>query len=477
MPTPVQCIPVLEEIAPGLPYGNDVFLSDILAQMVGGGADEPLPVADFTINSKIGLTGALYASASSETDAGNGPLVYAWSSLTPGLGIGPAASPTAGFTANAPGQYDILLTVSDAAGHVSQQQQRVQVDRVLHVGGTEHDAFAKLQDAFDWISSNDPANAGKYLIEVHSSPSDAARIRPNGARVHLRNGVTLAVGVDFGAGSFYWSGDGMNNTQISVAAGDGISVTTGTVLALSGLRVTTADGAGAAISGTATATGSSVTAVDCYLTGTPTTVQAANLTGVSLQIRYSRVDREVRMNSTFPVALIYMYNDVNLPAATAAINLLSTNNVAVIGYNSLYCNGHNGTDVAVVSFYTPNAGLLTRVINNFVIVSTAGAGGLVSGIRLNTGATGQVHIAGNTVINPEITAVGLHLVGAVTGTLRVVGNNLNGGRAAILSTADAVGVTALAQVNLPIYGSVLEGPLTNVTLAAGTVLNGGNVQV
>lgn len=484
MPTPVQCIPVLEPIAPGLPYGNDVFLDDVLAQMAAAGTDEPLPVADFTVASKIALTGGLYALASSATDAANGPLTYAWSG-PPAVTFGAPTADYTAFTATAPGQYDIGLTVTDAAGHTAQQEQRIVVDRVLYVGGTEQSAFTALQNAFDWINANDAANAASYVIKVTGTTADAVRIVPNLARLELASTAVIPVGVDFPAGSFAWPAMGRGHARIVSTNGPAITLTTGTTVSMTGMRLECNDGAASVVTlaggstlslGFASITGAAANGI----TGLGNVV--AYSTGIGLALALTNGSSVTALACTFSGAkdsiaggaiLVVLAGCLwTMTSGAAAINLTDPRGQMVgCRFNSAGTSAMQ--NAAIVQLATPAAGQRFMMAGNMVQGTQNGAV-TNSGIKILPGGTGALHINNNMVY---VNGKAVHFVGTPTGTLILGSNTLEGGQHSVLSTTDEAGAVPLALANAPFYGNVFKGVIANVTFAVGTALNGGNVQV
>lgn len=123
---------------------------------------------------KVGLTGT--ATANTNLESLSTIATYAWS----GTGV-TFASPNAAssaYTVIAAGAYDITLVVTTSEGVVATFTRTVKHDYVIEVMGHDSEMayFSKLSDAWDWISTNDAANGGKYLVQVLGVTADSGTI-------------------------------------------------------------------------------------------------------------------------------------------------------------------------------------------------------------------------------------------------------------------------------------------------------------
>lgn len=475
-----DCVYVREEIAPGLPYGPTITIVDVLAAMATGDStlteDDALPVASFEVTERIGLTAVLDASPSAAIFGGNGPLVYAWSG--PGLTFDAPAGTITGVTAAGPGTYGITLTVTDANGDVATMAQRISLDRILRVGGNVEDNFASLQGAFNWINAVDAANAASYLIEVTGLTTDTARIAPNQARVLFRPGGAITVGVDFtAAGSYRWYGAGSpftNGNIAEISTGVGNAITLGDVsLELDGLRVTSTDAAGYGIYGHRAALGGALRLSQTRISGVNVAMDVSRFNTVNVlgSVFYGPVFISEATARSFISSSVFDY--VN-PGAAGVTIIEFDGTIANNVFNAASMPGQN---LACLEIHSPTTNNDQTAVANNTMRCLNGTGGTCAGVRIVSGGTGALDVSSNAIqaVNGG-QGIGIHLVGTFPTGLRGGGNVVRGGLHALLSTTDAAGAIPLAQINVPLYGNTLIGPVTNVTFAAGTALNGGNIQ-
>ena len=212
-------------------------------------------VAAYEITSKVALTATFDGSTSV------GAATYAWTDVplngTVGAvtwGTPAAAVTTAVFPRD--GEWQITLTVTSADGQVKTITKNIGVARYLQVNGamTEINGqyFNSLQAAFDWINTNDAANAALYTIVVQSVTRDTGRITPNTARVHFETRGLVLFGVDFPAGIYRWTGTIDTNTLmngIGSTAGSAITAVAGSILQIEGIGINCTDATAYAIDG------------------------------------------------------------------------------------------------------------------------------------------------------------------------------------------------------------------------------------
>ena len=166
--------------APGAEVTTQALLDAIVN--VGTNLPEPLPVAQITRTSKLGLRATYSAVGSSSTDMAT-TLTLAWSG-TPRAGTSGTATfaaPTAlssAVTFSAPGQYDISLTVTDSNGNTGTDTQTINVARVLEVAGADgeiNDYLADVSAAVVAINAQGtPTAATPWQIVVANDVVDSA---------------------------------------------------------------------------------------------------------------------------------------------------------------------------------------------------------------------------------------------------------------------------------------------------------------
>jgi hypothetical protein len=167
----------------------------------------PAPVASFTRTSKMGLTAAYSAAASSGTQAGNN-LTYAWTVAPRSgtTGTGTPATPTAINTAvtfSAPGQYDITLTVTDGNGATDSETQTITVARVLEVASpteSNNDYLATVTAALAWKNANDSTNTYQILVRGNTT-EPASIVNADRAHIHYEAGANSS----FSANGYSWT--------------------------------------------------------------------------------------------------------------------------------------------------------------------------------------------------------------------------------------------------------------------------------
>jgi hypothetical protein len=248
--------------------------SQTVTKLEPAGLSQPLPVAAFEMTSKIALTAAFDASSSTTTDATSLPLTYAWTATAVNGTVGaavlatPAAVTTTAVFPN-DGEWQITLVVTDANGNTATITKLISVDRYITVNGptTEINGswFGSLQDAYNWINTNDAANASLYLIEVFDLTTDVNTITANQARVHFKGNGQVSVGFSLGAGTFYFSADNNENVHINLAAGGtAFNILSTTSLIMSHISIVDNAGIGIFMPGGVT----QLTLTDCKIVGT-----------------------------------------------------------------------------------------------------------------------------------------------------------------------------------------------------------------
>ena len=166
--------------APGAEVTTQALLDAIVNVLTN--LPDPLPVAQITRTSKMGLTATYSAVGSSSTDMAT-TITLAWSG-TPRAGTSGTATfaaPTAlssGVTFSAPGQYDISLTVTDSNGNTGTDTQTINVARVLEVAGSDgeiNDYLADVSAAVAAINAQGTPTAGTpWQIVVANDVVDSA---------------------------------------------------------------------------------------------------------------------------------------------------------------------------------------------------------------------------------------------------------------------------------------------------------------
>ena len=452
---------------------------------------QQLPVAIIARTSKVGLT----ATFSGTRSAGIPTLTYAWTAAALDGGTGTvtfataaASSTTATFSAI--GRYRITLTITDGEGQSKATTHDIKVDRILEVNGIDDDinGFATLQEAFDWITANDNAQVANYLIEVRKTPADTARIIPNTARVKISARATIPFGVDFPAGSFVWAGEG-NQSVISSTAGAAITGITGTSIRLESIAIQSSDATASIIS----TTGGSVNMTLCQVSGAANDI---TLTNTNCTLRNCFLSCTLAMTSAAANNVLRISGGeiistnqgiaVSLTGITGVIVgafISSTNFSALLFRNVsgsvsscvIACSGAStAVDFPLLDVDSPVASTqILYISGNLCYHLGAGTSTQSSIVKLVPGGVGLLRVMHNQLLGNKY---GFHAVGSPTGSVRITNNEIEGPTAALHSSSDATGATALAWANADIVGNTIKGPVTNVTFAAATDLGQGNWQ-
>ena len=427
-------------------------------------------------SSKIGLKATLVANATAILTL-NAPLTYAWTGA--GVTFGTASAATTTVVATTPGEYSVTCTVTDADGQAFVETHRLKLDRVLEVGGADgevNDRLATLQAAFNWINTNDGANASSYLIVVVGVTSDASRIVPNGARVHFQSGGQIPVGVDFPAGTFYWSGAGKEWIAINAGSGAGIAFSAVATLYLQNVGVKAVGTGSASALRTGVITGCTVNLQDCYF-------ETANGSCVSLG------------GGTFNVKGCYcvaVAGGQAFACGTATVYIDGLEARAGMGYSAVYLPDVTGVVSGVRAFASTNGSTVVRTFH-INMLATDGLTLVVKDcLAVLTGATSAAAIAsaflfegtGNRqvyLVNCTGFAVAawalIRLSTAAAGNWNVINCVLVGANAgAVLSNLNATTLATTAWNPARIYNTVFRGTLSGpITFTAGTVQTGENI--
>jgi len=316
----------------------------------------PLPVANFEITSKIAMTAAFSGASSSGTEVGN-TLTYAWTATPVNGTVGAAviATPAAvntSMTFPNDGEWQITLVVTDVNGNTDTVTKLISVARYLTVNGTVTEVngswFGSLQAAYNWINTNDAANAALYLIDVFGVTTDAARITPNQARVHFKGNGLINVGVDFGAGSFFWSSDNQNRTCINAAAGHGVTIAATTTLSMDRIYAV----AGAASRGFSAGAGGVAQLTDCTFSAFVGGVQIGGTLNVRNCKFIGAANGFAMVNGVVDVDGIYVIGGVNFNAAD-----FSGSTGAIKNANCV-CPGSGNNAPRALRIFGPAAGSL-----------------------------------------------------------------------------------------------------------------------
>lgn len=280
-------------------------ISNSWQQLIAGfaGSGSPLPVANFTLT-KRALTAIANATSSTSTQQAVS-LTYLWTS-TPSLGVSFSASTgsTTNITFANPGNYEIVLTVTDALGHTATESRLVSVDRTLNVKGSyiDENGFDTLAAAINWLTTNDSANADKYTIYINSLTSDSSPVTiTNNAKIKFNAGgridVKLIIAANIGL-EYNWSGVSQNFIAINSSLDNCIEVPSNSKLYLNNLRINTNTNTKSCIINTG---GNSVT-LDLFnvrLTGSGTgitSIDGVTTTANNVRITKSSIDTKIGIN-------------------------------------------------------------------------------------------------------------------------------------------------------------------------------------
>lgn len=433
----------------------------------------PLPVANFVRTSKIGLTASYSATASSGTQDGNA-LVYHWtaaarSGTTGTATLVTAAAATTDVTFSAPGQYDVMLTITDANGNRASRTETINVDLILdvqHHDSDHNDYLATLKAAIDWINANAATNAAAYLINVHGLTADTARIVPNGARVHFKGAGALPVGVDFPGGTFRWSGDSTASGQIVTTNADGITLAATTNLTLANFSIVIT---GDVVTGLRAANaGSTLTATNLHINA-PTALNINGATKVTIYnalLIGSPYNGIAIQNSAVELHNLYVRSGPDYNASDF-INCTGR----VFGFNTKTGgSGNNGPIALRIS--TPTTGVLVITDWYAEAAEAPTAGRLHVAVSIRNNGTGLILTEG-TAYAPLGTALMRNSAVGVTPDPYISQVTAIGGTHALLSSSSPNASLPAAWSAARIYNSVFTGPINGpVTFATVTPLNG-----
>lgn len=460
--------------------------------------------------SKIGLLATFTANTDLGQPSFDSIASYLWTATPVGnVTFSSTTTATTNVTATVIGDVTITCTVTDNHGNTFSDSYLQKFERVIDVGNTNttvNDYISSLQVAMTHISSNDNANASKYLITVYGTCTDTVRISPVTATVHFTNTGRLNVGVDFTTvGTYIWTGTG---ESFHVLAGTGTAFTlntAGTTVVINGLIV-----------------GTNAAGANCVLLTANTTFTAKNcslytITGTGHAISANTATIECR--NVFLVTLgggdcvnanagtIYLHScylqtnsgGVNLRAVTSNIaiyknrflatgaaalsgeNLVLTNTPGIVHGNNIQVIPGGATTIQTRNVYMNFTGITGPVdFSSNHIIQSGGNNGTNSCCLMVEGASLQpIHIANNTInmlsTNPAMIVVQTAGIAA----WRFINNsvcNQSGGASLTSSTTNGV-VVIVALNNLNFFNNVWNGAINGpITFNAGTALTSENIR-
>lgn len=435
------------------------------------------PVAEWYMQYKT----ALHADAMADvamTQPNDSPIAYLWTA-SGGTVITSPTSITPHFQFPSPGEYTITLTVTNEAGFSDSKTKLIKVDRVIDVGGTDEDndsIFTGLQQAFDWIDSEDPGNSSLYVIKVKSVALDSARIVPNFAKVVFEDLGKLNVGVDFTvAGTYNWVGSHKDNLNIhifSASGGNLITLSNGVTLTLSNL-VIKQFAAGVVINPT---NGSTLIINDCFI---QSTVSPGVVISSFSAIVVARNSTLISAGSCLSLAASTIEITQNIINNGTGSSIFCTSSSGTIEQNKILTNVSGANNTFGIQVSPPHATSILQIQHNTItaIGTIAGVNNAFGITVANTGA--RVVITNNTIM-AEV-AIG---TANTNNTSFIVANNYIESltNLALFNGASFAGpLVSVAFANYPAYGNVLNGVIPGTITFIGATpyptVTSGNFQV
>lgn len=152
------------------------------------------PNATIRIPTKIGMLLTFAADTNVIVDV-NGPLTYEW---TGDFTYDAPTGATTNATAPGPGEYQVILTITDADGQTFQAFDMVKVDYIIEIGGASReisDYFANLTLAIAWRDANDAGQTYKFIVMADTAePEMLANV--DHAHIVWTNGTTTTFAAD-----------------------------------------------------------------------------------------------------------------------------------------------------------------------------------------------------------------------------------------------------------------------------------------
>lgn len=449
-----------------------------------------LPVAKITRTSKVSNILTVDASSSSANLDGD-TLTYLWT-VTPTVPTTVIGTPTASSTTikvlSGKGEFTINLTVtSTLTGKTATDTYKFKYDTIIEVMGTDaehNDLFQTLASAYNWITTNDSANAANYTIKIMSQTTDSGNITPvSGVKVHFEpggviGGAATAIQIQCGTGTFRFSGSSKDKPHINAAGGSLVfSGTANTVLVLDNLYI---NGTGGSSLVFFAAGSSSITITNCIL-----------ITDTGNGIHHNTTGTVIVRNTTIQTGSSAGNNGINAFGQTCTYTL---ENCTIIAGSDSYGVSQLDSTLIMNNCFISNtiAGVNVRTPLEIALVANANT---ISRIRNCTFETNGVAVvgtalpaarvrgvAGNNVVFENCnfyspTGEGFLRVSPTTPILREC--TLMGGRNSLLSSTGVAAILAINWVLAPVEKCLFInaiGPTTS-TFVASTALGADNTQV